>query len=175
MDSKVNGYIIIIFIKSLYRQLDSSIDEYAVLKLCEPFGKIASLDYMFHLHGPKKGQPRGYCFIEYENKKDSLKAISALHGKRMKGRNLVVSTANKNNKMLEELNKQKSNQQRPSAFNLIRNQKMTNTTTTDAKIQAIEEKLAALKKNPSTTAATSSTTTKDSASSSSSTHRFKPY
>ncbi|KAI9302574.1 hypothetical protein BJ944DRAFT_290054 [Cunninghamella echinulata] len=167
MDSKVNEYIIII---------EYIMKRYAVLKLCEPFGKIASLDYMFHLHGPKKGQPRGYCFIEYENKKDSLKAISALHGKRMKGRNLVVSTANKNNKMLEELNKQKSNQQKPSAFNLIRNQKMTTTSTTDAKIQAIEEKLAALKKKPSTTttATASSSTAKDSASSSS-THRFKPY
>ncbi|CAO3618049.1 unnamed protein product [Cunninghamella blakesleeana] len=153
--------------------LNPSIDEYAVLKLCEPFGNITSLDYMFHLHGPKKGQPRGYCFVEYDNKKDSLKAISALHGKRIKARNLVVSSANKSNKMLEELKRQKSNQQKPSIFNTTRKQKMTNTTSTDARIQAIEEKLAALKKNPTVTKEVQSTTSTNT--SASSTHRFKPY
>ena len=38
------------------------------MKLFEPHGKITFLDYMFHWSGPKKGQPRGYCFLEYEKK-----------------------------------------------------------------------------------------------------------
>ncbi|RUS30649.1 hypothetical protein BC938DRAFT_479114 [Jimgerdemannia flammicorona] len=48
--------------------LDPTIDEYAVVKLFEPFGKITYLDFMFHWHGTKRGQPRGYCFLEYSTK-----------------------------------------------------------------------------------------------------------
>ncbi|OAD69414.1 hypothetical protein PHYBLDRAFT_116656 [Phycomyces blakesleeanus NRRL 1555(-)] len=68
-------------------------NRYAVVKLFEPFGKITFLDYMFHWSGPKKGQPRGYCFLEYEKKEEALKAMSALHGRIVKGRPLVVSFA----------------------------------------------------------------------------------
>lgn len=41
---------------------------YALVKLFEPFGKITLMDFLFHFSGPKRGQPRGYCFIEYSTK-----------------------------------------------------------------------------------------------------------
>ncbi|ORY91104.1 hypothetical protein BCR43DRAFT_446775, partial [Syncephalastrum racemosum] len=73
--------------------LDLALDEYAVVKLFEPFGKITFLDYMFHHAGPKKGQPRGYCFLEYETKEQAFSAIKALHGRIIRGKPLVVSLA----------------------------------------------------------------------------------
>lgn len=44
------------------------VSRYTVVKLFEPFGKITQLDYLFHKSGPKRGQPRGYCFLEYSRK-----------------------------------------------------------------------------------------------------------
>lgn len=41
---------------------------YALVKLFEPFGKITLMDFLFHFSGPKRGQPRGYCFLEYSSK-----------------------------------------------------------------------------------------------------------
>lgn len=41
---------------------------YALVKLFEPFGKITLMDFLFHWTGPKRGQPRGYCFLEYSTK-----------------------------------------------------------------------------------------------------------
>ncbi|KAI8092598.1 uncharacterized protein BX664DRAFT_327674 [Halteromyces radiatus] len=134
--------------KRLYiGNLDPSVDEYAVMKLFEPYGKIIVFEYMFYLHGPKKGQPRGYCFLEYENKKDALTAISALNGKKIKGRTLVVSSANKNTSSSDNSNRHhRSTIHRPTSFSLLRNQKMSQPASTDAKILAIEQKLAALQK-----------------------------
>src|SRR4051794_38565300 len=43
--------------------LDPTMDEYTVVKLFEPFGKITFLDFLFHWQGVKRGQPRGYCFL----------------------------------------------------------------------------------------------------------------
>ncbi|ORZ21081.1 hypothetical protein BCR42DRAFT_406783 [Absidia repens] len=162
--------------------LDPSVDEYAVIKLFEPFGKIVVFDFMFFLHGPKKGQPRGYCFLEYEKKPEALTAISALNGKRIKGRPLVVSSANKNTLPSSEEGGGKhhrSYMHRPTSFGLLRNQKMTQSKSTDAKILAIEQKLAALQKP----AQSSSTDTPSSLASSSSsslphssqTRRYRPY
>ncbi|KAJ1982775.1 hypothetical protein H4R35_000134 [Dimargaris xerosporica] len=73
--------------------LDPTVDEYAILKLFEPFGKIKKLDYMFHRHGPKRGQPRGYCFLEYVDSEQAQKAVDALNGRTLKQRRLVVSAA----------------------------------------------------------------------------------
>ena len=36
-----------------------------VIKLFEPYGKIAHFDYLWHTSGPKRGEPRGFCFVEY--------------------------------------------------------------------------------------------------------------
>ncbi|RKP37352.1 hypothetical protein BJ085DRAFT_24787 [Dimargaris cristalligena] len=73
--------------------LDPSVDEYTILKLFEPLGRIKEFNFLFHQHGPKSGQPRGYCFLEYESPQATWRAIRALHNYRLKNRPLVVSTA----------------------------------------------------------------------------------
>ncbi|KAI9014357.1 hypothetical protein CLU79DRAFT_767241 [Phycomyces nitens] len=139
--------------KRLYiSNLDTTVDEYAVVKIFEPFGKITFLDYMFHWSGPKKGQPRGYCFLEYEKKEEALKAMSALHGRIVKGRPLVVSFAHMTNQ--EDSSSGRRGQtstnslHRPNTFTILRTQKMANAST-DAKINAIERKLAMLQQQKS--------------------------
>jgi cold-inducible RNA-binding protein len=39
------------------------------------------------------GQPRGFGFVEMPNKDEAVKAIAALNGKDLKGRNLKVNEA----------------------------------------------------------------------------------
>ncbi|KAL0074916.1 hypothetical protein J3Q64DRAFT_1851002 [Phycomyces blakesleeanus] len=135
------------YTKRLYiSNLDTAVDEYAVVKLFEPFGKITFLDYMFHWSGPKKGQPRGYCFLEYEKKEEALKAMSALHGRIVKGRPLVVSFAHMTNQEDSSSRRGQTSTNslhRPNTFTILRTQKMANAST-DAKINAIERKLAML-------------------------------
>jgi len=67
---------------------------YTVLKLFTPFGKITKLDFMFHWHGPKKGTPRGYCFLEYETASQATAAVNQMNRKAIKLRPLNVSLAN---------------------------------------------------------------------------------
>ncbi|KAF9952817.1 hypothetical protein BGZ70_000478 [Mortierella alpina] len=74
--------------------LDPTIDEYTVLKLFSPFGKITKLDFMFHWHGPKKGTPRGYCFLEFEAASQAAAAVKQMNRKAIKMRQLSVSLAN---------------------------------------------------------------------------------
>lgn len=65
-----------------------------VLKLFSPFGKITKLDFMFHWSGPKKGTPRGYCFLEFEKATQAAEATKAMNRKTLKSRPLSVSLAN---------------------------------------------------------------------------------
>ncbi|KAG0163589.1 hypothetical protein DFQ28_011476 [Apophysomyces sp. BC1034] len=177
--------------KRLYiGNLESTVDEYAIVKLFEPYGKITFLDYMFHWNGPKKGQPRGYCFLEYDRKEEALEAISALHGRIVKGRPLVVSfahmTAGQEDVKGRRGQTATNSLNRPNAFTILRTQKMANAST-DAKILAIERKLAMLEKGKSTAASSTSighsrsirsalsTQANKPKDTSSSNHRYKPY
>ena len=63
------------------------------MQICSKYGKISKLDYLFHKSGPQKGKPRGYAFIEYSTKEESLKAMNTLHDKVLRGRKLIVSLA----------------------------------------------------------------------------------
>ncbi|KAG0324926.1 hypothetical protein BGZ99_001285 [Dissophora globulifera] len=102
--------------------LDPTIDEYTVLKLFSPFGKITKLDFMFHWHGPKKGTPRGYCFLEFESASQAAAAVAQMNRKAIKMRPLSVSLAN--------------------MAGALKN------ATTDEKIRAMERKLAQMAQPP---------------------------
>ncbi|RIA98834.1 hypothetical protein C1645_801010 [Glomus cerebriforme] len=148
--------------KRLYiGNLDSSIDEYTVVKLFEPFGKITHLDYLFHKSGPKRGQPRGYCFLEYSKKEEALRAMTAMHSKLIKNRSMIVTFAyaapeNFDSKHLGSLKKRPSSvTNRPTTISLLKAHKMVNAST-DSKIQALERKLAQMKQED--TSSYSSTT-----------------
>ncbi|GLU21136.1 hypothetical protein SLE2022_372970 [Rubroshorea leprosula] len=48
--------------------LDLRITEAALIKMFSPYGKIVSEDFLWHTRGPKRGEPRGFAFIEYSTK-----------------------------------------------------------------------------------------------------------
>ncbi|KAI8978465.1 hypothetical protein BDB01DRAFT_799995 [Pilobolus umbonatus] len=157
--------------KRLYiGNLDNAVDEYAIVKLFEPYGKITFIDVMVHWAGPKKGLPRGYCFLEYEKKEQALKAIHSLHGKTIKGKPLVVSFAHLT--VDDDVSKRRGHHSgRPNPLSLLRGQKMMNSST-EAKIKAIEKKLQSLQDK-----STSSSNSSNSSTSSTIKHkpRYKPY
>ncbi|KAI8880994.1 RNA-binding domain-containing protein [Backusella circina FSU 941] len=142
-------------IKRLYiGNLDSSIEEYAIVKLFEPFGKITFLDVMVHWSGPKKGLSRGYCFLEYGKREEALAAINALHGKIIKGKPLVVSFAHMTPDQEDARRRNYGvNNIRPNSLTVLRTQKMMHSST-DAKIKAIEKKLQLLNQKQTTSSST---------------------
>ncbi|KAI9475421.1 MAG: hypothetical protein EXX96DRAFT_573250 [Benjaminiella poitrasii] len=156
--------------KKLYiGNLDDSVNEYMIMQLFKPFGKITYIEVVVHWTGVKKGLPRGYAFLEFETKEQALNAKNALHGKLLKGKPLVVSFAYTSEESDLNPNNRKSNQsfnnKKPTTISLIKGQPLKNSST-DAKIKAIESKLEALKNKK-----TSSVSTKSGQQS----NRFKPY
>ncbi|CAG8606471.1 14513_t:CDS:2 [Ambispora leptoticha] len=160
--------------KRLYiGNLDPSIDEYTVVKLFEPYGKITHLDYLFHKSGPRRGQPRGYCFLEYSRKEEALKAMNAMHSKVIKHRSMIVTFAyaapdnyeTGNNSYFKKRGSASILNNRPTTISLLKTHKMVNVST-DSKIQALERKLAQMKQQqPSQSSANSSSVSRPSFSS----------
>uniref|UniRef100_A0A7N2RAC5 RRM domain-containing protein n=2 Tax=Quercus lobata TaxID=97700 RepID=A0A7N2RAC5_QUELO len=58
-----------------------------------PFGKIVAEDFLRHTSGPKRGEPRGFAFIQYSTKEEAKLAKEKMHGKLACGRQLVVRLA----------------------------------------------------------------------------------
>ncbi|KAK7380360.1 hypothetical protein VNO78_32868 [Psophocarpus tetragonolobus] len=73
--------------------LDLRITESALLKMFSPYGKIISEDFLWHTRGPKRGEPRGFAFIQYSTKEEAELAKEKMHGRLACGRPLVVRLA----------------------------------------------------------------------------------
>ncbi|MED6118336.1 hypothetical protein PIB30_001563 [Stylosanthes scabra] len=73
--------------------LDLRITEAALLKMFSPFGKIVSEDFLWHTRGPKRGEPRGFAFIQYSTNEEAKLAMEKMHGRLACGRPLVVRLA----------------------------------------------------------------------------------
>ncbi|KAF8917050.1 hypothetical protein CPB85DRAFT_1152028, partial [Mucidula mucida] len=73
--------------------LSPAVDEFALLQYFSRFGPISTFDFLFHHSGPNKGKPRGFAFIEYEHPDHADKAITAAHGKPLRGKTLIVTYA----------------------------------------------------------------------------------
>ncbi|XP_073220251.1 uncharacterized protein [Cicer arietinum] len=58
-----------------------------------PYGKIVTEDFLWHTRGPKRGEPRGFAFIQYSTKEEAKLAKEKMHGKLACGRPLVVRLA----------------------------------------------------------------------------------
>nr|ACQ59046.1 Probable RNA-binding protein 18 [Anoplopoma fimbria] len=43
-------------------------DRYHLVKLLEKFGHVKQFDFLFHKSGPLEGQPRGYCFVNFNTR-----------------------------------------------------------------------------------------------------------
>ncbi|CAM9480351.1 unnamed protein product [Pylaiella littoralis] len=70
--------------------LSYRVSEAVIIKLFTPFGKVVREQFCYHMVGPRRGEPRGFCFVEYSNCEDAAKAIRALHGRKLYGRPLRV-------------------------------------------------------------------------------------
>eukprot|EP00124_Ichthyophonus_hoferi_P004591 Ihof_evm1s526 gene=Ihof_evmTU1s526 len=76
--------------------LDSRLTEFHLLKLFNKYGPVKHFDFLWYNSGPKRGQPRGYCFVEFLKHDDALSAHMALDGKLALGRKLKVKFAEHN-------------------------------------------------------------------------------
>ncbi|KDP22236.1 hypothetical protein JCGZ_26067 [Jatropha curcas] len=81
--------------------LDLRITEAALIKMFSPYGKIVSEDFLWHTRGPKRGEPRGFAFIQFSTKEEAKLAKEKMHGKLACGRPLVVRLASE--KCMEEV------------------------------------------------------------------------
>ena len=63
------------------------------MSLFKEFGTIKDFDFMWHTHGPRKGEPRGYCFVEYMTREDAERATRVMDGKLIQGKPLHVRFA----------------------------------------------------------------------------------
>lgn len=48
--------------------LDLRISEAALIKMFSPYGKIVAEDFLWHTRGPRRGEPRGYAFVQFSTK-----------------------------------------------------------------------------------------------------------
>ncbi|XP_025112790.1 probable RNA-binding protein 18 [Pomacea canaliculata] len=73
--------------------LDLRISEFVLLKLVQKYGELERFDFVYHIHGPDKGKPRGYCFVTYATRQIAEKAMKSLNGKLALSRRLAVHWA----------------------------------------------------------------------------------
>lgn len=73
--------------------LHRSVREGEFLRLFLPYGRIVKEDFCWHTAGPRKGEPRGYAFVEYETTAEATQAMAAMDGKELRGRTLHVRYA----------------------------------------------------------------------------------
>eukprot|EP00243_Klebsormidium_subtile_P010869 TRINITY_DN5946_c0_g1_i1.p1 TRINITY_DN5946_c0_g1~~TRINITY_DN5946_c0_g1_i1.p1 ORF type:complete len:131 (+),score=29.42 TRINITY_DN5946_c0_g1_i1:478-870(+) len=73
--------------------LSPKVTEYQLVKLFCQHGTIVQEEFMWHRNGPKKGQPRGYAFVEFSSQSEAEKAVAQLDGRSLLGRPLVVRFA----------------------------------------------------------------------------------
>ncbi|KAI3362397.1 hypothetical protein L3Q82_012694, partial [Scortum barcoo] len=66
---------------------------YHLVKLLEKFGNVKQFDFLFHKSGPLEGQPRGYCFVNFNTREEAERAIQCLNGKLALSKKLVVRWA----------------------------------------------------------------------------------
>ncbi|KAN0061884.1 hypothetical protein ACQY0O_005878 [Thecaphora frezii] len=145
--------------------LHPSVDEYVLIQTFSKYGKIAKLDFLFHKTGPMRGKPRGYAFVEYSKNEEALQAIIETNDRTLRGKKLMVTLANQS--QLSEPSHSSSgvgphrrrdaDTFKPTTLSLIKNASLPEST--NAKISAMEAKLAQLRHSrgkPSSSSSSSS-------------------
>ncbi|URD83614.1 hypothetical protein MUK42_01290 [Musa troglodytarum] len=108
-----------------------------------------SNDFLWHTRGPKRGEPRGYAFIQYSAKEEALLAKSKMNGRFVSGRPLVVRLASE--KHLGDLESKfscaetKDNDARSTPGQMNRNAKIAAIRT---KLKSLEEQGGCATKKP---------------------------
>ena len=70
--------------------LDHRVTEASIARIFKPHGDIRRIQFMWHQSGPKRGEPRGFSFVEFATHAQALGAKSALDNKPLLGRPLRV-------------------------------------------------------------------------------------
>ncbi|XP_068104221.1 probable RNA-binding protein 18 [Hyperolius riggenbachi] len=126
--------------------LDPKITEFHLLQLLQKFGKVKQFDFLFHKSGPLEGQPRGYCFVNFETKLEAERAIQCLNGKMALSKKLVVRWAHA---QIKRYDNYKSEKVLPISLEPSSSTEPTQSTlSVSAKIKAIEAKLKMMAENP---------------------------
>ncbi|XP_068191276.1 probable RNA-binding protein 18 isoform X2 [Antennarius striatus] len=143
--------------------IDPKITEYHLVKLLEKFGNVKQFDFLFHKSGPLEGQPRGYCFVNFNTREEAERAIQCLNGKLALSKKLVVRWAHAQVsrvlcwgggdiwKRFEGFRNEKTmpSSLEPSSSGSKEEGSVTNNhLSTSAKIRAIEAKLQMMEENP---------------------------
>lgn len=80
--------------KTLYvGNLSSRVSEGMLIKAFSKYGNLSQVRFLWHMTGPKRGQPRGFAFVEYETKNEAIKAKEEADGISLLGRRAVVRFA----------------------------------------------------------------------------------
>jgi cold-inducible RNA-binding protein len=74
--------------------LSFDLGEKQIEELFTPYGEVLSVNLITDRH---TGRPRGFGFVEMGQAEDAKKAIEALDGKEVEGRNLTVNVAKPKN------------------------------------------------------------------------------
>uniref|UniRef100_A0A3Q0R2V6 Probable RNA-binding protein 18 n=1 Tax=Amphilophus citrinellus TaxID=61819 RepID=A0A3Q0R2V6_AMPCI len=141
--------------------IDPKITEYHLVKLLEKFGKVKQFDFLFHKSGPLEGQPRGYCFVNFSTREEAERAIQCLNGKLALSKKLVVRWAHaqvrrfegfRNDKTMPPSLEPSTSPSTPTPPSLASNisslSSFFSSSSTSAKIRAIEAKLQMMEENP---------------------------
>jgi len=111
--------------------IDKRLTEYNLLKILQKYGEVKKFEYLFHKIGPHRGEPRGYCFVEYATREEAQTVLHKLNGKLALSNKLVVNWAHKHQERDDEKSKEEPSGSGDSGKSVSR----------QCKISAIEAKL----------------------------------
>ncbi|PRQ60164.1 putative nucleotide-binding alpha-beta plait domain-containing protein [Rosa chinensis] len=132
--------------------LDMRITEAALLKMFSPFGKIVHEEFLLHTRGRKRGEPRGFAFIQYSSEEFLISTIKVsmqeaklakekMHGRLACGRPLVVRLSSEKYSIQETEN---PSRQAGNATKTSLSASSSGQMSRTSKIAAIKNKLKAL-------------------------------
>lgn len=125
--------------------LDHRLTEYQVIKMFSPFGKICFEEFMWHRHGPRKGEPRGFAFIEFSKREEAENAKESMNGRLALGRPLVVRFVDGNS----DTHSVEASQQSTKPNNPNISYMSSCTVSKSSKIAAIQNKLKSMEQTTS--------------------------
>lgn len=97
--------------------LDRRVTERHLISLFTQFGELERVLFMWHWHGPLKGQPRGFAFVEFKKKEDALLACQQANGVDLAGRPMVVKQQKDKAEGGDEEDFKPSDRRKPDASN----------------------------------------------------------
>ena len=119
--------------------LHPSVTEGDLIHIFSSIGKVSKVDYLWHLNGPYRGQPRGFAFVEYIDGSDAAKAKHNLDRKVVRGKRISVDYSTENSLSLNS--KQSSYSSRDSADFKSKESSNLKATTGFKRIRALDDQI----------------------------------